>query len=212
MLDLRSEDDVRLHEAIVKDFSRHWELNDEAHREPHFQEVFLTAREINDTLQLGIPEYQMLLVAYFHDLFAWSRFNHHILSHAFVDTGDWWKFHFLNPVERGEVAEACFQHRASYKGVFTCRLSELMNSADRERPSNVETMLKRAIQYRLGKNPDATVDSVYSESLKHLWEKFGPNGYARYPEMYLKVYGEKVSQIRKAIDIAYHADQGKSRA
>ena len=52
-------------------------------------------------------------------------------------------------------------------------------------------MIRRAIQYRRKHNPEMSPEIQVMESLKHLQEKFhSETGYAVYPPLYMKVYGE----------------------
>lgn len=143
---------TELRDEIVSEFSTHWRLNDEAHRYEHFWQVELCANEINDILGLNINPKLILFAAFFHDLFAWSRVNHHELSYQYVLTTDHPLFSHLTDHERHQVAIACRHHRASYKGRFVYTLDELINSADRMIPkTNLTDMIKRALQYSLGK-------------------------------------------------------------
>ncbi|MNC20862.1 hypothetical protein D3C75_688290 [compost metagenome] len=185
---------------IVNAFQDKWQINDAAHRANHFEAVFQCALKISERLGINYDHKPMLFTAYFHDLFAWSRFNHHELSFHWMMTTD----HpvicdNLKPAEMMLVAWACNQHRASFKGKFKYEFCELMNSADREEPGDVGRMLERAIMYRVGNHPEQSEDERYAESVKHLKEKFGSSGYARYPDMYLKCFKEELQKQRDEI-------------
>lgn len=182
-----------LRKQIIAEFSPMWENNDKAHRETHFEEVFQLGMIINDDLKLGYDDKLILFAAYFHDMFAWSRNNHHEMSfHWMMTTNHPLVINNLNPSETMLVAWACYQHRASYKGTFKNGFSSLINSADRGVPNRVSYMLERAIQYREKKFPEMSKAERLAGAIAHLKEKYGRNGYARYPNEYLKMFGKQL--------------------
>jgi hypothetical protein len=186
---------------IVKEFSPVWELNDRAHRVEHFEEVFNCGVAINEKLNLGFDPKLILFAAYFHDMFAWSRNNHHELSfHWMMSTDNKLILDNLNPRETMIVAWGCQQHRASFKGNFKSVFCELINSADRGFPGDVGAMLNRAVQFREKKFPEMTPGERVAGAVNHLKEKYGTGGYARYTEMYLEVFGDQLYQQRADID------------
>ena len=186
-----------LRKQIIAAFGGKWESNDPGHRATHFEEVFQCGLHINTALGLGYSSKLILFAAYFHDLFAWSRNNHHHMSmdwmfstdhHVILDN--------LSPSEINDVAWACGQHRASYKGTFRNPFCELINSADRGFPTDVPNMLARAVLYREELYPDMSADERTAGAIAHLKEKYGHGGYARYPEMYKKVFGGSLDAMR----------------
>ncbi|MNF21516.1 hypothetical protein D3C81_176670 [compost metagenome] len=181
-----------------------YRCNDLAHQIGHFNAVEVCGNEINNRLKLGYDPKMIMLVAYLHDMFAWSRVNHHIMSWQYVLTSDMDLLCTLTGPERKLVAYGCKEHRASFGGKFTSAFSELMNSADRELPGNVPAMLERAIQYRVDNlgwtdNEESRL-AVRDDAVAHIKEKFGDGGYARYPEMYLRCFAAELEQQR--LDIA----------
>lgn len=189
-----------LREIIRSVFSNAWQLNDLAHRENHFIEVERCGLHINETLGLGFDPELIMMAAYFHDLFAWSRYNHHQLSAKWVRTTDFQPIVDLSNVDREYLAQACAHHRASRDPSlkFPSKFAELINSADRGMPGDVDSMLERAIAYRTSKGGDPATNRA--DSIAHLKEKFGTNGYASYPQMYIDVFGEQLMMQRQEID------------
>lgn len=187
-----------LREQIIVEFSPKWNLNDPAHRREHFLEVEKCGHYINQKLGIFDPKH-ILFVAWFHDLFTWDRSNHHLMAAHWIRTSS---HHILSHLSReGEreiVALACEEHRASFAGEYSNLFCELMACADRGFPGDVVSMLQRAIQYRRYRG--------YSEkeslegAVKHLKEKFGSGGYARYPDLYVKVFEEELEKQQKEID------------
>lgn len=183
---------------VVAKFSAAWELNDEAHRCNHFVNVEACALEIDQRLGLNQNPQLILMAAYFHDMFAWSRVNHHLLSAEWVKSTDYEHIVALSNEDRALLSHACREHRASFKGQFTSLFSELMNAADRELPGQIEDMLERAIQYRAARG--MTRDEALAPAIAHIKEKFGTGGYARYPRLYLDAFGDALEVQRKEID------------
>jgi hypothetical protein len=184
-------------DLIIK-YKRNYELNDSSHLIEHFRNVEDTGNEINEVLDLHQDPLHIMLVAYFHDLFAWSRENHHLLAHKWVMTTECPFISRLTIYEREFVAKACGEHRSTYVGKFSSTLSELMSAADRERPGSIQKLLVRSINYHisLGKNnKDAVRDAI-----RYLKEKYGSRGYARFPGIYVRVYGRQLAIQRTLVD------------
>lgn len=194
----------KLESKIIEVFSVHWEHNDRAHRIEHFQEVYMTGLDMIERLKLSFSKKHLMFASYFHDLFAWSRDNHHKLSEEFVlGTCHPLIADNLSKSERVLVAGACRHHRASNREPFNNKFEEFFNAADRERPKSVDNMLKRAIQYREDRNPGSSDKQNYVVSVKHLKEKYGHGGYANYSEFYLKAYSADLQRVKDEIEELY---------
>lgn len=197
-------------QEIIDNFAHYWELNDPAHRREHFEAVFQCAKHINEVLGLGYPEIDMLFAAYFHDFFAWTRINHHTLAWNYFRTADHpviLKYYGGLPQRiRDTVADACAQHRASYKGEFSHRFAELINSADRGFPGNVAALVQRCYDHRLGTHPEVSETERMVLSLEHMKGKAGSKGYARYPDLYMQVFGEELKKQMEEIDALSYED------
>lgn len=188
-----------LRAQVIKQFSAHWELNDEAHRYSHFHQVELCATHINEKLKLGASPKLIMLAAYFHDLFSWTRINHHELAYQFILTSDHAVFDSLTDSERHMLAIACQHHRASYKGKFTYTLDQLINSADRMMPEKgLEEMIRRSIKVQTAKGLHGIENAT--KTMEHLKEKFGTGGYARYADMYVAAFGDALKEQQQEVD------------
>lgn len=188
---------------VIDEFTPHWALNDGAHRIGHFAEVEACANEINRRLDLRHDPVLIMLAAYFHDLFAWSRENHEQLSWMYTWTTDHRIFVELDkaiPGGREMVAYACLEHRASYKGGFTNGFSALVSSGDRGFPGAVEKMVERSMRYHVDKLKVTDSVECRERAIKHIKEKFGTGGYARYPDLYFRAFGEELAAQRLEID------------
>ena len=183
---------------IIRDFNKQYQLNDVAHRVKHFAEVEKTALIMKEHFKIDIPPMLILLAAYFHDLFAWSRHNHQTLSAAWIATTDYFLITELDDYDRKALSNACYEHRASYQGSFSTILSELISSADRGMPKSKECLFQRSYEYHRSRG-HSHEESVHN-AVTHIKDKHGSNGYARYPDLYLKFYGKQIKQIQLEID------------
>lgn len=182
-------------------YGKKWELNDQGHQQPHFRAVEECGNYINETLSLGQDPKLILYVAWFHDLFAWSRNNHHEIAFEWIKSTDCPIISQLTRPERETVAYACLEHRASGKGEdhrFHTHLSELMCAADRGFPTNAKALLARAINYRIEKG--VSFNRAILEATEHVKAKYGTDGYAYYPKLYREVFGEALTLQRKEVD------------
>jgi len=180
---------------IAKDFAGAYSLNDDAHQADHFNRVEACGNKLNAVLKLGYDPKLITLVAYFHDMFSWSRFNHHDLSGVFIDTTEYELIKQLSKEERKLVADGCREHRASrpIELGFTSEFSRMMNCADREEPTSAEAMIQRAMKGRLSRG--ATQTEARESAIAHIKEKYASGGYYLYDPMYLEVYGNEIEVI-----------------
>lgn len=197
-------DSVR--KEIITAFSDHWELNDRGHQREHFEAVFQCAKHINEVLDLGHNEIKMLFAGYFHDFFAWTRVNHHELAYQYFMTADhpvimeYFDNSTAGKIRRTSVALACREHRASYTGEFSGQFSELINSADRCFPGDVQALLKRTYDHRLTTHPELSEDERMKLCIEHMKHKAGSKGYARYPDLYMRVFSKELKLQMEEID------------
>lgn len=191
-------DHNELREKIKVAFRPMWELNDPAHREEHFRAVEVAGNLINEKLDLKQDPLLIMYMAWFHDLFSWDRETHHIHSTQWFLNTQHELIKSLDSAQRRLVAGACFEHRASWNGKHSTVFSEMMASADRGVPGDVNAMLKRAIDYRL--HCGFTEEEALKGATEHLKEKFGTGGYAIYPDIYLRAFGDELKKQQEEID------------
>lgn len=192
-----------LRKDLKEAFGSHWALNDAAHREEHFEAVYQTGFHINEQTGWNWDPKDILFAAYFHDLFAWTRVNHHELSYHYFMSADHPVIlgHYDNN-RRGRinVALGCLEHRASFVGEFTNGFAELINSADRGMPGNVQGLIQRCYDHRLTTMPNVSSDERMAAAIAFLKKKSGSKGYARYPDLYKQVFGEQLAEQQAEID------------
>lgn len=179
--------------AIRQRVLREYELNDEAHQIGHADNVFNLLCYINFNQLLGIPEVELALMAYVHDIFARFRKHHEILaSQALPEICQELNID-LSKDTMQRITMAILEHRASFKGVYFSIYSEALSAADRGRPTSVKQLVLRSYKYARSKyNHDrqTNIDLVF----KHVKEKFGRDGYARYSPIYDAVFGDALVQ------------------
>ena len=185
-----------------EEFKSLYATTDRAHGVDHFERVFKCGIVLNNSLpsKARFDEELIFTVAYTHDIFTGvCRKNHHTLAGEYVRNNAQLFFRQFNPMEIKLIAGACEQHRASFKGEFSNLFCELMNSADRELPVSAREILDRAIMYREDHFPHETKEQVLAESIQHLKDKFGHGGYARYPNLYERIFKKELDLIRDEI-------------
>lgn len=186
-------------DEFINAFMDQYELNDPAHRLQHFEEVLEVGLELREAFELYKYSVDMLIAgAYLHDLFARYRDIHHILAEEFVKNSDHSVLSRFTTHERNILAKGCGEHRSSYKGAYSSEFSELLSSADCGRVTDGDNLLTRSIEYHRYHFGISTSEAE-KEAKKHMKEKFGEDGYARYPTMYKRYYSEALKRRNKVI-------------
>lgn len=198
---------MTLRDELMADFKGQYAINDPAHREKHFMEVEAAGLKIVDRLGsgAGISEEMVILFAWLHDLFSWSRINHHQMSAAWVRTTNYRHVAHLSAGARERLARACEEHRASYKGGYSSLFSQAMAAADRGIPrvDGIEAAIERSFQYHMagmGDKKDVSQQEAREIAVAHIKHKYGSNGYARWPELTKELFGEELKAYQEAID------------
>jgi len=182
----------------------YYNKNDLAHQLNHAKSVFERAIMFNNYFNLNIPEDEIIAAALMHDVQLYlGRDNHHEAGALFAINEAYPGKTDMSLESQYRVTSAIREHRASYTGKYSSILSELISSADRDVPdeNSVKILMERCLKCRTGKNR-------IQDSIKYLKDKYGTNGYARYPLIYESFYGEMILTRTKAIDMltnTYHA-------
>lgn len=185
--------------AFEEAFNHVYGANDEGHQADHFSAVESLGLEMNRVLGLGWDDDLITAVAWLHDMFAWSRHNHHELARVWVLTTNHPLMKRFTDQERLLIADACASHRASFKGEFPTTLSELMSAADRGHPGNLRQELVRGCTYSVA-YLDMDAKDGMMRSVSHQQEKYGRDGYARYPQLYLDYFKDVMDARWEDID------------
>lgn len=189
---------LSLKQFLVERYEQRYSYNDKAHRIDHVVGVCNLALKLNEQLELGIDRRLIVIPAICHDLFTWSRSNHHELGRLWLLTANEGWLEQYTADERHLMANAIAEHRASYKGEYGSTLSELIASADRGAPVSVADTVARAHQYGMCKlGLDEETSKV--RAVEHVKEKFGKGGYAKYPNLYMRAFGDQLQQFQADI-------------
>ena len=186
---------------IITDFRNQYNLNDPAHRDEHFTDVEKCGNYINDQLNLQIDPYHIMLAAWFHDLFEWSRINHHLLAYQWVISTDYPLIANLGKRDIEIIGLSCLEHRSTWTGKYSSKLSELISAADRGFPEeDINKLIDRSIKYHMHLFK-ISESRARTAAIRHIKEKFGTGGTARYNDMWMSVFGDKKEEFSKKIDM-----------
>jgi len=184
---------LQFRQAVREFYSHYYKDGDLAHQIDHADYVCNLALQLNQECDPKL----IILAAYIHDIFnATDRKNHHTLAYNYVLESNNKFLKELSEQERKLVAHAVLEHRASFKGEFYSKLSEIISSADRGTP-DIKRVVIRSMQFN---NGDAK--SVY----KHIKSKYGTNGYAKYPQSYQEIFSKELQEFQKIVDNITIAD------
>lgn len=164
--------------------------NDSAHRYDHAEDVMKLALTINAKMDWGIDPRLIIVAASLHDAFTDDRKHHHILGYEFVISHRDAILDTFSEEDIVLIATAIKEHRGSFKGVLSSTLSDCISAADRG-PCDFDIMFERSLKYNKG-----NVDEVN----KHLIEKFGYGGYAKYPDSYQTIFKKELKILKDRIE------------
>lgn len=207
---------IELRSHLIERYMKEYELNDPAHHMDHVVAVCDLALEMDYRMGLGLNKMIIVGAAITHDLFTRYRNIHHVMVKDWLlSANEPWMRAFTEE-ERRLMACAAGEHRASYKGEFTSIYSELLSSADRGRPGNVQEMVNRCYLYgrhKLGHTHQEALERIRP----HLVEKYVQldGAYGRvYPGLWMRAFGKELEQQSKEIlaldlDSPYYVDLEK---
>ena len=119
----------------------------------------------------------VLTAAAYHDVGLMNgREQHHADSARFIKNDkrllNWFT---LDEVE--VIAQAAYDHRASAKTAPASIYGRIVAEADRQ--IEVETVIRRTIQYGMKQYPQLSKEESYERTAEHLREKYGAGGYLK---------------------------------
>lgn len=168
--------------------------NDPAHQLPHIRAVARNGIHVANYYHLDTMPF--VLAAVCHDIYSSAdRENHHLKA------GEWVRNNFKHykGLEKYAdlVARMCEQHRSSYKGKYSGLFEEGFAAADRGVPT-VEDSVVRSFNHRSA-SCDGTVEDKVALCIKHLQDKFGPNGYNRPSAVHTDVFGDALVRFKTTV-------------
>jgi len=183
--------------SSIREFVKpYYEKNDRAHQIDHADDVFKLACDIANFVDYDRIDL-VALASYLHDIQVYvDRANHHTLAYDVVMSIELNEFfEGLSDLDRGLVAFAVSEHRASYQVFYTSELSEIIASADRGEPVYDEIFARGLV---------CATSSGFADPVKytkkHMKEKYGRDGYAKYPDIYLLFFQYEIEKLWSKID------------
>lgn len=186
--------------------------NDAAHLEDHAIIVVTNADIIIDRFpELREDRRVILTGALLHDVKCHvNRDKHHILGalavyreylRSFYDTKELFSQQQVTMIE-----ECVLEHRASWKHKRSHDASECVAAADRGRP-DLFGYMRRAVRFRYAHLPEGAAvtdqikNQIIAESIVHMREKFGDNGYAweSMPKYTLLMYEADIAEMKDSV-------------
>lgn len=174
-----------------------YKKNEKAHREDHIHYVIRRSFELIKQNELEVNNDIVYVVAAYHDI------GHHINSkiHEQISADIMYKDEklkqFFSDKEREIIKEAIEDHRSSSNNEPRSIYGKIVSSADKN--NTLEQCLERSYYYGKKLHPEYTEQELYERAYKHLNEKFGYNGYAKF---YLKdeEYEKFLESIRELLN------------
>lgn len=172
--------------------------NDKGHQYPHAVSVMLLALSMWESWDLRnkVNVTDLITAALLHDVgIKYGREYHHFESRRMLECSDLnlWFTELVNEfsLNRDQILCAVEEHRASYKGVFSYPLCELISSADRGTPDFYEIAKRVSV---------CSINRDGTGGITHVIEKYGRDGYARWPELYRKHFKVELEHMWDLID------------
>jgi len=189
----------KLRNEIREFYKKFYESNDGAHQIDHADEVCDLMLKMNTEMNLKIDDVLIYFAAYIHDIYSdqFGRAKHHKLAAEYVLTSDDAILDSLSNAAKETISNAVLEHRGSYTGKFSSILSELISSADRGY-LDFDKMIQRSLKFHRKAGMEEEV--AMREVEKHMIEKFGRNGYAKFPVLYLKYFGDSFEELYDKIE------------
>lgn len=158
--------------------------NDDGHLIDHIFYVMRNGRDLSNYFELTRREKAIVYAAcLMHDLGCrYDRDTHHEISANMVRQILRTDGNFTEE-EIEQVSLCCLEHRASFKGTHSSKLSRIVAVADRGVPQT-KTLMKRTLQYNISKG-DLTKEEIIGNAVFHLADKYNlTTGYMwrTYPE------------------------------
>lgn len=169
--------------------------NDIAHRIDHADTVAEEAVKICVSLKLPKDVFALsVIAAYLHDVQCHvDRKHHHVLAHS-------WTYRNAKRImsecplvesikDIEAIANACYEHRSSYKGAYSSVVSEVVAAADNGAPECDLSLYRRSYMYCRA-TANGSKQEAIMHALTHIKDKYGVKGYSKYSPVYIKMYDD----------------------
>lgn len=148
---------------------------DRGHGRNHVETVIEQSMKLAENYEVNIN--MVYVIAAFHDLgLCEGREQHHIVSGRILLEDNFLKSKF-NGTQLEIMREAIEDHRASGKHKPRSIYGMIVAEADRQ--IDIETILRRTVQYGMTNYPEYGYDEHYARFLSHLNDKYAEGGYLK---------------------------------
>lgn len=168
---------------------------DKGHGRNHVETVIEQSLKLAENYEVNTD--MVYVIAAFHDLgLCEGRELHHIVSGRILLEDSFLKVKF-SATQLEIMREAVEDHRAS--GKHKPRTIYGMIVAEADRQIDVDTILRRTVQYGMTNYPEYGYDEHYARFISHLKDKYAEGGYLRLwiPE---SDNAARLAQLRKVIN------------
>lgn len=152
--------------------------NEKGHGIEHINYVIRRSFELIEQNDLKVDSNMVYVIAAYHDIGHYIDSKKHELISAEIMSKDEKLKEFFLPEQINVIKEAIEDHRASSSHEPRSIYGKIVSSADRN--NTVEQCLERSYYYGKKLNPESTEKELYERAFRHLNEKFGYNGYAKF--------------------------------
>lgn len=148
---------------------------DRGHGRSHVETVIEQSLKLAENYEVNTD--MVYVIAAFHDLgLCEGRELHHIVSGRILLEDSFLKSKF-NGTQLEIMREAVEDHRASGKHKPRSIYGMIVAEADRQ--IDIETILRRTVQYGMTNYPEYSYDEHYARFLSHLNDKYAEGGYLK---------------------------------
>lgn len=163
-------------EFLMKEIVPRYDAFDAGHDRSHALYVMTQSLHLAQFYP-EVDRAMLLTAAAYHDVgLVNGREQHHADSAKIMRT-DERLLRWFTPEQVEVMAQAAFDHRASAKGEPATIYGRIVAESDRQ--IEIETVVRRAIQFGMKQYPDLTEAECYERTAEHLREKYGEGGYLR---------------------------------
>ena len=166
---------VTLRQYIETEIIPRYDSFDAAHRRDHVE--YVIAQSLKLAEHYDVDRDMVYAIAAYHDTgLAVDRKTHHLESGRIIRSDQCLR-QWFDEDQIETMARAVEDHRASSDHEPRSIYGKIVAEADRQ--INVETIIRRTVQYGLSHYPDLDKEGQWDRTLEHLLEKYAEGGYLR---------------------------------
>lgn len=167
--------DNEIRRYVESEIIPRYENFDKGHGRNHVETVIEQSLKLAENYKVNID--MVYVIAAFHDLgLCEGRELHHIVSGRILLEDKFLKSKF-NGTQLEIMREAIEDHRASGKHKPRSIYGMIVAEADRQ--IDIETILRRTVQYGMTNYPEYGYEEHYARFLSHLNDKYAEGGYLK---------------------------------